>query len=103
MIEQAFREENQKFDNDRARKSWVASLRNQQFMYQQTSKHDKSALHCLFPVSTPRQDPAYSTRSSLQFCFGAFIQDESLPHMSSRNNLESRLGKTMGDLRLNTE
>ena len=66
LIEDAYNKELQKFDHDQARKSWVGSLRNDKFMYLQTTQNSRNALYC--HISTQSKDVMpYSTRSNLDY------------------------------------
>ena len=66
MIERAHVEEQQKMSNDMCRKTFIACLRDQNYMYEQTTKNPRNALYCRVSVSSQR-NPCYATHSSLNY------------------------------------
>lgn len=46
FVEETFHKEWQKFDHEMARRSWVGGLRDDSYMYVQTTKNPRNALHC---------------------------------------------------------
>ena len=63
MMNRAVQDENQKFDNQKSRMSWVGGLRSNDFMYLTTTKNNQNALYCHIKTNS-RNDPAYNTTSS---------------------------------------